>query len=447
MDKVTENTSFIGTWNGTEEDLVKPFLSGGDMVRAKRLAKMYLKYCPMFKDDKGKYIRPDIAFAQMCHETGYLTFKGIAKPDWNNFAGIGITGVGAVQKFASEDLGVVAHIAHLAWYFFPNHVHTMCSKKYDPRHFGDTHYNYNGDTSIKRLNGAWAVPGTTYASSIAKIANVINENVSLPEVDSPIVEIPVDNETYELKKGDKGLDVLMLQRYLISQGFDLKADGIFGPITESKVKEYQKIKGLPETGIVTEEVKKAMNDFVVVEPVDDYQVIIQRGHVGRISGATGTFREIEFNTKLGNAMDKLLAKTGLKYRIMDADNWLPNEPNKADIFLALHGDGSTNKSAKGYSLGFKPDTNEEFKEQLAISYGKLSGFPRRKDNYTANMRKYYAWRDDLKTRGPHIVGDNLVLIEHGFLTNDAERNWLFDNIDKIAKHHVDLIVGFLENEK
>lgn len=57
--------------------------------------------------------------------------------------------------------------------------------------------------------------------------------------------------------GDKiglleGDDVLQLQRYLLSEGFDdserLEADGIFGLSTERAVKAWQKDRGLPATG-------------------------------------------------------------------------------------------------------------------------------------------------------------------------------------------------------
>ena len=140
MNKVDGKTNIIGLWKGTVEDLVRPFLTGGDIYKARKIAPMYIKYCKIFN------IRADIAFAQgPCHECGKLTFKGIAKPEWNNFAGLGITGAGAKQTFASEDLGVLAHVVHLAWYVYPDHVHSLCSKKFDPRHFltsGGHHLGY-----------------------------------------------------------------------------------------------------------------------------------------------------------------------------------------------------------------------------------------------------------------------------------------------------------------
>ena len=138
---ITEKTAVRGHFLGTENDLIRPFVlkGSGKTDWARRLAPIYLKY------DRKFNIRADIAFAQMCHETGMLEFTGIAKPEWNNFAGIGITGPGAVQTFKTEELGVLAQFVHLAWYIYPDHVNSLCSRTYDPRHFeavGIPHLGY-----------------------------------------------------------------------------------------------------------------------------------------------------------------------------------------------------------------------------------------------------------------------------------------------------------------
>lgn len=54
-----------------------------------------------------------------------------------------------------------------------------------------------------------------------------------------------------LKRGDDNVYVLAWQNYLFTQGYNLKADCKFGPITESCVKDWQKKHGLPDTGIIT----------------------------------------------------------------------------------------------------------------------------------------------------------------------------------------------------
>jgi N-acetylmuramoyl-L-alanine amidase len=59
----------------------------------------------------------DVAFCQMCVETGFLRFAGDIKPNQNNFAGLGAVGGGSESAtFPSARIGVRAHIQHLKAY-------------------------------------------------------------------------------------------------------------------------------------------------------------------------------------------------------------------------------------------------------------------------------------------------------------------------------------------
>jgi len=177
---IDNNTNIIGKVNATEEQLLSLFISrnSNQIDRARRLAPLYIKWGNTFN------IRYDIAWAQMCHETGFLEYTGNAKPDWNNFCGLGVTGaidengepVGC--KFTTEELGIIAHYIHLAWYVCPDHLtlkdsngDLYCSTKYDPRHFGSGH-NYNGSSNLGCLNGRWA-PSPDYTYKVIKFANEI----------------------------------------------------------------------------------------------------------------------------------------------------------------------------------------------------------------------------------------------------------------------------------
>ena len=68
-------------------------------------------------------VNHDVAFAQMCLETGFLGFGNLVTPDQNNFAGLGATGLpgpdGVPDKglyFPDLRTGVRAHIQHLKAY-------------------------------------------------------------------------------------------------------------------------------------------------------------------------------------------------------------------------------------------------------------------------------------------------------------------------------------------
>lgn len=59
----------------------------------------------------------DIAFCQMCLETGFLSFSGDVKPEQNNFGGIGAIGNGVPgDSFSDRRIGVRAQIQHLKAY-------------------------------------------------------------------------------------------------------------------------------------------------------------------------------------------------------------------------------------------------------------------------------------------------------------------------------------------
>jgi len=83
-------------------------------------------------------------------------------------------------------------------------------------------------------------------------------------------EIPSDSavlgaQTYNfgtatLKRGSTGPAVVELQKFLnVSLGLNLPAEGNFGPLTESAVKEWQKVHGLVADGVVGAQTRIAMN--------------------------------------------------------------------------------------------------------------------------------------------------------------------------------------------
>jgi len=166
---VSNSTSVVGYREVTADQLVRLFTNrDSDKVeQATVLAELYIQYGELFN------IRADIAWAQMCHETGFLEYTGDVKPEQNNFCGMGAVAAGVSgNSFATEELGVIAHLAHLAWYYYPDHVNEYCSSQYDPRHFDNSHYRYTGDTTLGFLNGRWA-PGATYTDKIVLFSNEI----------------------------------------------------------------------------------------------------------------------------------------------------------------------------------------------------------------------------------------------------------------------------------
>jgi len=86
-----------------------------DPERVHRIAQFYIE------EASFEGVNSDIAFVQMCLETGFLGFGGLVSPEMNNFAGLGSIGPGQPGlSFPDERIGVRAHIQHLKSYGSPD---------------------------------------------------------------------------------------------------------------------------------------------------------------------------------------------------------------------------------------------------------------------------------------------------------------------------------------
>ena len=172
-----------------------------------------------------------------------------------------------------------------------------------------------------------------------------------------------------------------------------------------------------------------------VENAKRYDIIVQMGHSGRYTGATGTAGEREFNEAVGHEIGELAKNAIPRFLLIPAD---PTIFPKTKLLLALHADGSNNKLAKGSSVGYPPTSNPDFAHVIHRNYGELSHFTQRKDNYTRGQSKYYLWRK--------IKSDYYCLIELGFLTNVEQRTWLLSHTKEIASNLFNTIINFLKEK-
>ena len=96
-------------------------------------------------------INHDIAFAQMCLETGFLRFGNLVTPEMNNFSGLGSTGPGVPGlSFPDPRTGVRAHIQHLKAYATDEPPNLPLV---NPRYFL---VNFGSSPKISGLAGTWA---------------------------------------------------------------------------------------------------------------------------------------------------------------------------------------------------------------------------------------------------------------------------------------------------
>ncbi|MDD3818406.1 MAG: PKD domain-containing protein [Actinomycetota bacterium] len=225
--QVSNSTNVTGYIELTADDLVRIFETrNSDKVEwARRIAPLYIKYGKIFD------IRADIAWAQMCHETGFLKYKGDVKPDQNNFCGLGATGGGVPgNSFDTEELGIIAHYAHLAWYYYPNHINKYCTNQYDPRH-SDTHLRYTGNKTLNHLNGNWA-PGDNYTDKIINFANEIIQGINNTPPAKTVVASAGEDKTADAGKeltfdASKSTVSPLSDGVVITYSWDWNGDGTY----------------------------------------------------------------------------------------------------------------------------------------------------------------------------------------------------------------------------
>jgi hypothetical protein len=93
------------------QDFMLDHNPGLDKKKVAKLIKTYQTEC--YKEG----INHDLAFIQMCHETGFLKFTGVVKENQNNFCGLGsVNEQTPGLSFSSMQEGIRAHVQHLKAY-------------------------------------------------------------------------------------------------------------------------------------------------------------------------------------------------------------------------------------------------------------------------------------------------------------------------------------------
>lgn len=164
------------------------------------------------------------------------------------------------------------------------------------------------------------------------------------------------------------------------------------------------------------------------------------------TGATGGGKtEWEVNYAIAVETEKILEEQGVIVDILPAtvpkNHW-------ADVFVAIHADGSHNTTKSGFKLAApRRDMNGKAEKLLASieqSYAETTGLGL-DPNITLDMRGYYAfswWRYD-HTVHPMTAS---VILETGFLSNPSDQILLIENPHIPARGLADGIITYLENE-
>ena len=134
-----------------------------DKEKVSRLAEYYIEEANI------EGINSDVAFVQMCLETGFLGFGNLVLPEMNNFCGLGaMDAEHPGEYFESEQIGVRAHIQHLHAYATTADVE-LKQELVDPRYSWPHRTKFA--TTVQDLAGHWA----TDPEYGTKLDNLLNE--------------------------------------------------------------------------------------------------------------------------------------------------------------------------------------------------------------------------------------------------------------------------------
>jgi N-acetylmuramoyl-L-alanine amidase len=160
-------------------------------------------------------------------------------------------------------------------------------------------------------------------------------------------------------------------------------------------------------------------------------------------GSGGGVREVDYVLDIARRVQANLQAAGYEVDLLPAT--VPADYT-ADAFVAIHADASTSGSPSGYKLARSrfspiPSTDDALLNAVSSVYGPATGF-RWDDNITRNMSGYYAFNS---RRRVYAVskGTPAIIIETGYLTNAADRNYLVNHKDVVANGIAQGIINFI----
>jgi hypothetical protein len=167
--------------------------------------------------------------------------------------------------------------------------------------------------------------------------------------------------------------------------------------------------------------------------------------LARLRSSTGAFvsgyREVDLNLAIARRVEALLLKRGFIVDLLPAT--VPPGYD-ADVFVAIHADGSPSTRARGYKVATPWRTSRASQllaDALGAAYASATGLPR-DGGITINMRGYYAFNF---RRHTHAVARTTpaVILEMGFLTSPADRAVLYNRADSVAAGIANGIADYL----
>lgn len=158
-------------------------------------------------------------------------------------------------------------------------------------------------------------------------------------------------------------------------------------------------------------------------PVVKYDVLVSAGHEGRPASCArfpkrrcnlGTPGERKWTPIVADAATRALRALGYSVAREPADF---DGTYDVKVAIFIHFDGNDTPCSTGASIGYHDSGSARAAHQWRADYGKVFPFRFMPDNFTANLRDYYGFRQ------VHASDAGLVL-ELGEITCPAQRAWL-----------------------
>jgi N-acetylmuramoyl-L-alanine amidase len=180
---------------------------------------------------------------------------------------------------------------------------------------------------------------------------------------------------------------------------------------------------------------RAFNPPIVAIQAGHWRANEQPAELARLRTSTGAVaggvREVDLNVDVAHRIAEYLRAWGNEAYVLPAT--VP-PAYKADAFVAIHSDGHTNTSARGFKIAtYWRDwvATDMLVQEIRDQYAKDTRMP--EDwRITTNMLDYYAFNSGLYE---HTIAEDTpgVIVEMGFLSNATDRRFMIANRDLIAR--------------
>lgn len=153
-------------------------------------------------------------------------------------------------------------------------------------------------------------------------------------------------------------------------------------------------------------------------------VLVQAGHEARKSGNTGAeteeYSEEVWNIFVANEVAKQLELWDIEVKRVPAKVSF----TRAKIAVSIHFDSAKRPCRSGASIGYPNEDSKAFAQRWKRLYSDYFPYLWHKDNFTKNLKKYYAYK--------WIHAEKFLVLELGELSCETQAKWLHPRLKKIA---------------